>query len=281
MEDLLAADVTATYTAHYISREKCITVLNPLVPDSFDLIPDIACHALAFLPSSSPQKVLLIVREDDGARSFYLWPIDRSLPDLPAFDSCLRVSPYPPDLLFGYIADGVLLVYEIAADGANPAAHCVRIFHDAGPPFQWFDFVRGVAPSAPAAKERAPDPQIVAVFGADGKLSLQCYSLVSAHAYAAVEIGTDFIDAAVSPANPSRVAVLRSESVAIYDGVEKGGEELWEIPLPGYASGARRVFWSPFGSRIKIAFAQGDRGRPPVATFVEVAPRNWKMEDDG
>jgi hypothetical protein len=130
------------------------------------------------------------------------------------------------------------------------------------------------------AVRESPDRQITAICRAPGGLSLRRYSLVRPDAPTELAIGEDFTDAAVSPANPSRVAVLRANKVTIYDDVGSNDAAPWEITLPEYVLNAKKVFWSPFGSRIMVAFAPRE-GRVPVITFVEVGARKWKIEDDG
>jgi hypothetical protein len=84
-----------------------------------------------------------------------------------------------------------------------------------------------------------------------------------------VEFPGLFVDAAVSPADPSRIALLTRQGVAFVSKETDRPIEKQDIPFAGGWEG-ERIFWSPFGSAVKILVGQLAR------SFVEIAPNRWQ-----
>jgi hypothetical protein len=281
--DLLAADLTSTYVGHYSHQRNRLTIRNLAshkVEDSFD----ITCHDLGFLPSISPQKTLLIVREDQhnspGERSFYLWPLDRYIPNLPPFSSCLRVSQYPPDILFGYISNGSLLIYELVLESDLPSAFSIRQYTPDHFTFLWFDFANGLPQPLPNTDSQPPAAvQVAAIRNKDDQsanFDLRWYSLVHCKDIGRAVLLGEFIDAAVSPVDPNRLAVLTANHLTFYArlGIEEVTRHFVHLNCPVRLE---RILWSPFGSRVKLI----DRNAKGVLSFVEVSANLWCGEHQG
>jgi hypothetical protein len=205
--------------------------------------------------------------------------LDQFIPSLPPFSSCLRVSQYPPDILFGYISERTIHIYELVLESDVPSASSIRQYTIDHFTFRWFDFVNGLStPDILEGQSPHPIPQVAVICQEDESknFDLQWWSLVRCKNMGHVVFSGKFVDAAVSPVDPNRVAVLTSNNLAFYDRAETG-----EISLHFFAHNGpiklKRILWSPFGSRVKLIDPKGEH----VLSFVEVSANVWCGEQEG
>jgi hypothetical protein len=249
--------------AHY-DPEKTPTIINLRTSEAETL--DVICHDPSFFPARSPQKTLLVVRDsnlsDSPGPAFWLWPLDRYIPNLPPFHSCLRISPYPPDILFGYISSDALLIYELVIEEEIPSGCSIRRFATNGFTFRSFDF-----------SESAEIAAICESRNGDADFELWWYRLTRSDSIGLRKFKGPFIEAAVSPVESGRIAVLTQYGIELR--VRHGGGQDDSLsPRMDIECGPKRICGSSFGSALRVLC------RDRVREFIEVAPNRWLSQGE-
>jgi hypothetical protein len=253
------ADTRAVYYAD--GRLEVYDIQNSTPQCLSDLSVDFEIADIAFLPSAftpsfilakaSSELVLWRERVDPGAFSV-------TIGNCAPFTSCLRVCLDPPDLLFGYIgSDGtVLYVYELLLV-PEIAARPIRRFRNKN--FVWFDF---------ADNETIT---VISKVDADFRLSRNSLKQLTETACDIAASEMAFVGAAVSPADPERVAVLLGSRDDCAVVICRASEQV----RPEYqAANVAKIQWSPFGSEIQVVHDEDE-----VDRLIEVSPGHWEVKD--
>jgi hypothetical protein len=251
-------DPTGSFTANYDPSTDSFTVLSSngdsLFSDRRPLL------SFSFLPPSVPATLILV--DKSGA----LFLLNAAAPeefeqkplDVASFSSHFRVSQFSSAVIFGFVSGISICVYELVFP-----VRCLPIRRYRIPEgIRWFDF--------------ADAEVIVCVSGEEPDLRLKWFSLSKLQEIGSTQIRLEnegkFVDAAVSPADAGRVAVLVSDGHAELLCNRGGGERIGQTTE---VKGAKEIGWSRFGTAVEIV--DGDGG---VRKFLEVLPERWLEGDE-
>jgi hypothetical protein len=252
---VVVRDSTGSQIAHYYPQSHTLTVRSSTGDVLFSA--QHPCLALSFLPQSFPSTLLLVNESNEFSLLNITDPtqFDSNFLKVASFDSHLKVSTFPPNVIFAFVSNTIIHVYELLLPLRCLPVRRYRIPES----ICWFDFTDAES--------------LVCVSGDESQLKLRWFSLSKIHEIKALTIklenGVNFLDAAVSPADPTRIAILLSDGHAeVYSGRNRIGKT---GSTPGEVNGAKEIDWSFFGTAIEIV-----DGENQVRRFLEIVPDNWE-----
>jgi hypothetical protein len=252
---IVVRDAADLHTAHYDPSTQMLTVRSAngdeLFSDRIQLI------TFAFLPSSFPATLILV----DASHQLSLLnaadpgQFDPGILEVARFDGQLKISSFSSEILFAFISETMIHVYELV-----PPIHCLPIRrYRFSEPILWFDF--------------SDAKSITCVSGTEPNLRLRWFSLSKLHEIRStliqLQTGVSFVDAAVSPADASRVALLFTDGHADVYCNRPVAERVGETPRE--VVGAKEIGWSRYGSAIEIVDSDDQ-----VWRFQEIVPEQWE-----
>jgi hypothetical protein len=252
---LVVHDASDDHTAHYDAATRTLTIRSSTGPPLFVDRRD--CTAMAFLPASLPGT--LLVGDDTRRLSLVHAPdpglFDPAVLDVAPYEGHLVVSPYTPNIHFAFVSSGAVHVYELVLSGNSPRAIAIRRYRISDD-VRWISF--------------SDAKSLVCVTGRGGDLTLRWFSLDRIREIRSAQIGNvDFVDAAVSPADADRVAVLGGDGYAEVFCKRAHGERAGRTPAA--VARAREVNWSRYGTAIEIVDDDDQLHR-----FLEATPDVWE-----
>ena len=195
---------------------------------------DVACEDFAFLPDWVGPAVLVISKASAALYHPSEDPcvyIGVPIEGVSGFDGCLKVSSFAENILFGFISNGSVHVYELQLDVWRPRPLVLRRY--ACPePISWFDFSASLTLCAVSEKQ-------LLFFRVDRNAPVEKVALPD-HC-------SDVLSGAVSPTSANRIALLtRDGSVCVRD--DEFRQTNHKLP------GANSIQWSPFGCSLVVTF---------------------------